>query len=191
MTCDNALLYRLQSHEVGLMYRFWLAIDFLKKLFPLFRLYTYLIQRFTVQFQFCSVDSIPIHSVVAPSGELRGKGMCDVFAGKTEHLSALEERFSRRGAIQIYVYLYLYLPIHDDLEVKVTLSSVALRLNDTRRTELLLFTGASHSKLSATRVPPTTDHWKPPPSASPPSSSSSSSRICIAPIKDRRTWVLR
>jgi len=25
------------------------------------------------------------------------------------HLSALEVRFSRRGAIQIYVYLYLYL----------------------------------------------------------------------------------
>jgi len=24
------------------------------------------------------------------------------------HLSALEVRFSRRGAIQIYVYLYLY-----------------------------------------------------------------------------------
>ena len=25
------------------------------------------------------------------------------------HLSALEVRFSRRGAIQIYVYLYLYI----------------------------------------------------------------------------------
>ena len=31
------------------------------------------------------------------------------FAYTVAHLSALEVRFSQRGAIQIYVYLYLYL----------------------------------------------------------------------------------
>jgi len=30
-----------------------------------------------------SADSITLHSVMAPSGELRGKGKCGVFAGKT------------------------------------------------------------------------------------------------------------
>jgi len=39
-------------------------------------------------------------------------------------------------------------------------SSVELCRNDTRRTELLLFTDNSHSKLSATRVPPLTDLWQ-------------------------------
>jgi len=60
-----------------------------------------------------SAGVITVHSVVAPSGELRGKGRCGVFAAlqvklSDPHLSALEVRFSRRGAIQIYVYLYLY-----------------------------------------------------------------------------------
>jgi len=50
---------------------------------------------------------------MAPSGELRGKGRCGVFAGKVKlcdpHLSTLGVmRFLRRGAIQIYVYIYLY-----------------------------------------------------------------------------------
>jgi len=54
---------------------------------------------------------VTVHSVVAPTGELRVKAgvvcwqvkLCD------PHLSALEEvRFSRPGAIQIdYLYLYL------------------------------------------------------------------------------------
>jgi len=39
-------------------------------------------------------------------------------------------------------------------------SLVDLCRNDTRRTELLLFTGNSHSKLSATRVPPLTELWQ-------------------------------
>ena len=30
-----------------------------------------------------SAGAITVHSVVAPSGELRGKGRCDVWAGKT------------------------------------------------------------------------------------------------------------
>jgi len=44
-----------------------------------------------------AITDITVHSVVAPSGELRGKGRCGVFAGKTgdPHLSALEVRFSR------------------------------------------------------------------------------------------------
>jgi len=53
---------------------------------------------------------------VAPFCELRGKGSCGVFVVVClqvkpcdPHLSALEVRLSRRGAIQIYVYLYLYL----------------------------------------------------------------------------------
>jgi len=49
---------------------------------------------------------------VVPSGELRGKGRCGVCLRVKlcdPHLSALEVRFSRRGAIQICVYLYLYL----------------------------------------------------------------------------------
>jgi len=53
--------------------------------------------------------AITVHSVVAPSGELRGKGRCGVLAGKLcdPHLSALEVMFSRRGAIQIYVNLLI------------------------------------------------------------------------------------
>ena len=51
---------------------------------------------------------------MAPSGELRGKGRCGVLVCLQvklcdPHLSALEVRFSWRGAIQIYVYLYLQL----------------------------------------------------------------------------------
>ena len=53
--------------------------------------------------------AITVHSVVAPSGELRGKGRCGVCLQVKlcdPHLSALEVRFSRRGATQIYVYVY-------------------------------------------------------------------------------------
>ena len=52
---------------------------------------------------------------MAPSGELRGKGRCGEYNLQVKlcdpHLSALDVRFSRRGAIQIYVYLYTFLPL--------------------------------------------------------------------------------
>ena len=63
---------------------------------------------------------------MAPPGELRVEAgvvcwqvkLCD------PHLSALDVRFSRRGAIQIYVYLYLYLIVRQF----VGLTSLILQL---------------------------------------------------------------
>jgi len=63
-----------------------------------------------------------VHSVVAPPGELRVKAgvVCRQVKLCDPHLSALEARFSRRGAIQID-HLYLYI---DGIRVSIAIIRV-------------------------------------------------------------------
>jgi len=68
-----------------------------------------------------AISAITVHSVVAPSGELGGKGgvvclqvkLCDA------HPSALEVRFSRQGTIQIYVFCIAELPTRVSLAYEI------------------------------------------------------------------------
>ena len=62
---------------------------------------------------------ITVHSVVAPSGELHGKGRCGVFAGKTvwstpERLRG-EVLTTKRYTNYVYLYLTLRMPSKDGL----------------------------------------------------------------------------